>query len=448
VNQNSFLNMLSRACNKAQFIEPNYASTFFSYLGLRAGASKLVNVDGTELNADEMKEMASSFAPTRNRERSYEIRDGLAVLPVSGTLLHKYGYIQPRSGATGYDGIIARLNEAIADPEVKAVMLDFDSPGGEAAGCFDATQMIRKMRDIKPIYALCYDTMCSAAMALGSACTERWITQSGNAGSVGVVVAHANYDKHFENEGVEITLMHSGAHKIDGNPYESLSPEVKARIQAKLDKNRAQFSKIVADNIGMSVDAVMATEAQVYQGQEAVDIGFADRLVNGVEAVPLLIDIIKTKSNTGITMPQSTQAAASQPNTQASASQGNGEVATNEQLEAARLEGATQERARCQTILTHEEALSRTAMASHLAFSTAMSADEAVGLLKVSPVMATLESTKEDSQQSQLQDALTTAMGQTEQPNLQTSGDSDSLSADQQAENELLSAHTKLTGVK
>ncbi|MFT7565823.1 MAG: signal peptide peptidase SppA [Pseudoalteromonas distincta] len=448
MNQNSFLNMLSRACNKAQFIEPNYASTFFSYLGLRAGASKLVNVDGTELNADEMKEMASSFAPTRNRERSYEIRDGLAVLPVSGTLLHKYGYIQPRSGATGYDGIIARLNEAIADPEVKAVMLDFDSPGGEAAGCFDATQMIRKMRDIKPIYALCYDTMCSAAMALGSACTERWITQSGNAGSVGVVVAHANYDKHFENEGVEITLMHSGAHKIDGNPYESLSPEVKARIQAKLDKNRAQFSKIVADNIGMSVDAVMATEAQVYQGQEAVDIGFADRLVNGVEAVPLLIDIIKTKSNTGITMPQSTQAAASQPNTQASASQGNGEVATNEQLEAARLEGATQERARCQTILTHEEALSRTAMASHLAFSTAMSADEAVGLLKVSPVMATLESTKEDSQQSQLQDALTTAMGQTEQPNLQTSGDSDSLSADQQAENELLSAHTKLTGVK
>lgn len=448
MNQNSFLNMLSRACNKAQFIEPNYASTFFSYLGLRAGASKLVNVDGTELNADEMKEMASSFAPTRNRERSYEIQDGLAVLPVSGTLLHKYGYIQPRSGATGYDGIIARLNEAIADPEVKAVMLDFDSPGGEAAGCFDATQMIRKMRDIKPIYALCYDTMCSAAMALGSACTERWITQSGNAGSVGVVVAHANYDKHFENEGVEITLMHSGAHKIDGNPYESLSTEVKARIQAKLDKNRAQFSKIVADNIGMSLDAVMATEAQVYQGQEAVEIGFADRLVNGVEAVPLLIDIIKTKSNTGITMPQSTQAAASQPNTQASASQGNGEVATNEQLEAARLEGATQERARCQTILTHEEALSRTSMASHLAFSTAMSADEAVALLKVSPVMATLESTKEDSQQSQLKDALTTAMGQTEQPNLQTSGDSDSLSADQKAENELLSAHTKLTGVK
>lgn len=443
MNQNSFLNMLSRACNKAQFIEPNYASTFFSYLGLRAGASKLVNVDGTELNADEMKEMASSFAPTRNRERSYEIRDGLAVLPVSGTLLHKYGYIQPRSGATGYDGIIARLNEAISDPEVKAVMLDFDSPGGEAAGCFDATQMIRKMRDIKPIYALCYDTMCSAAMALGSACTERWITQSGNAGSVGVVVAHANYDKHFENEGVEITLMHSGAHKIDGNPYESLSTEVKARIQAKLDKNRAQFSKIVADNIGMSVEAVMATEAQVYQGQEAVDIGFADRLVNGVEAIPLLIDIIKTKSNTGKTMPQSTQAAASQPTTQA-----NGEVATNEQLEAARLEGATQERARCQTILTHEEALSRTAMASHLAFSTAMSADDAVELLKVSPVMATLESTKEDSQQGQLQDALTTAMGQTEQPNLQTSGDSDSLSADQKAENELLSAHTKLTGVK
>ncbi|NRA78327.1 MAG: S49 family peptidase [Pseudoalteromonas sp.] len=447
MNHNSFLNMLSRACNKAQFIEPNYASTFFSYLGLRAGASKLVNADGTELNADEMKEMASSFAPTRNRERSYEVRDGLAVLPVSGTLLHKYGYLQPRSGATGYDGIIARLNEAISDPEVKAVMLDFDSPGGEAAGCFDATQMIRKMRDIKPIYALCYDTMCSAAMALGSACTERWITQSGNAGSVGVVVAHANYEKHLENEGVEITLMHSGAHKIDGNPYESLSVEVKTRIQAKLDKNRAQFSKIVADNIGMSVEAVLATEAKVYQGQEAVDIGFADRLVNGVEAIPLLIDIIKTKSDTGTTMPKSIQAAASQSNTQASTSQGSGET-TNEQLEAARLEGAAQERARCQTILTHEEAISRPSMASHLAFKTEMGADDAVELLKASPAMATLESTGSDPQTNQMKDGLTHAMSEIEQPNLQTTGDSDSLSADQKAESELLSAHTKLTGAK
>lgn len=448
MNQNSFLNMLSRACNKAQFIEPNYASTFFSYLGLRAGASKLVNVDGTELNADEMKEMASSFAPTRNRERSYEIRDGLAVLPVSGTLLHKYGYIQPRSGATGYDGIIARLNEAISDPEVKAVMLDFDSPGGEAAGCFDATQMIRKMRDIKPIYALCYDTMCSAAMALGSACTERWITQSGNAGSVGVVIAHANYEKHLENEGVEITLMHSGANKIDGNPYESLPADVKTRIQAKLDKNRAHFSKIVADNIGMSVDAVMATEAQTYQGQEAVDIGFADRLVNGIEAIPLLIDIIKTKSNTGIIMAKGTQSAALQPATQANAELSSSENVTSEQLESARLEGATEERARCKTILTHEEALSRSAMASHLAFNTAMGADEAVALLQVSPVMATLESTKDDSQQSQLQDGLTTAMAKTEQPNLETTGDSESLSADQLSENALLASHTKLTGVK
>lgn len=439
--------MLSRACNKAQFIEPTYASTFFSYLGLRAGASKLINIDGTELNIGEMKEMASSFTPTSTRERSYELVDGLAVLPVSGTLLHKYGYIRPRSGATGYDGILSRLSEAMDDPEVKAVMLDFDSPGGEAAGCFDATQMIRKMRDIKPIYALCYDTMCSAAMALGSACTERWITQSGVAGSVGVVVAHANYEKHLENEGVEITLMHSGAHKVDGNPYEALSSEVQQRIQAKLDKNRQQFSKIVAENIGMSLEAVMATEAKTYQGQEAVDIGFADKLVNGAEAVSLLVEIIQTQSNTGKNMKQGTQTVLEATTAGLSAELAATGVEANE-IAAARLEGASMERARCQAILTCEDAVNRISMATHLAFSTSLSTDEALGLLKASPAMATLESTASKSQTDTLKDALSSAMNQTGQPDLQTVGDSDSLSADEVEQNDLLSAHTKLTGMK
>ena len=283
--------------------------------------------------------------------------------------------------------------------------------------------------------------MCSAAMAIGSACTERWITQSGVAGSVGVLVAHASYEKQLEDNGIEITLVHSGAHKVDGNPYESLPDAVKAKLQAKLDKNRAVFAKIVADNIGMSVEAVMATEALTYQGQEAVDIGFADRLVNGVEAVPLLIDIINTKSETGNIMPKGTQAAASQPLTQAGAPAAAVEALSAQGLEAARLEGATAERERCHEILTHPEAQSRMAMAVHLATGTSMSAEEAVKLLELSPASATLESTEEDAHQ-QLTDGLSAAMDSTEQPNLQVTGDSTSLSADESDMNDLLSAHT------
>lgn len=60
--------------------------------------------------------------------RSYQITDGIAVLPVSGTLVSKTRSLQPYSGMTGYNGIIARLQQAISDPGVDGILLDMDTP--------------------------------------------------------------------------------------------------------------------------------------------------------------------------------------------------------------------------------------------------------------------------------------------------------------------------------
>src|SRR5690606_39452839 len=57
-------------------------------------------------------------------------------------------------------------------------------------------------------------------------------------GSVGVVMAHASYEDYLEQEGIKVTLIHSGAHKTDGNPYEDLPGEVLERFQADTDTLR------------------------------------------------------------------------------------------------------------------------------------------------------------------------------------------------------------------
>ncbi|OUL59259.1 S49 family peptidase [Pseudoalteromonas ulvae] len=455
MSENSFAHILSRACNQAQFIEPTYANTFFSYLGQRAGAHSLVDINGDTLSQADMQVQAASFSNPRERERPYQVQNGLAILPVSGTLLHKYGYINPRSGSTGYDGILARIDDAINDPEIKAIMLDIDSPGGEAAGCFDAANRIKQMSQIKPIYALCYDTMCSAAMAIGSACTERWITQSGRAGSVGVVIAHASYEEKLKTDGVKITLIHSGKHKVDGNPYQDLSADVLGKIQANLDKNRDLFAELVASNIGMSKQAVLDTEARVYQGQEAVDIGFANKVVNGFDAIPQLLDIInstsfKTNQTTGVAMSLKTNeapAAGSATQAGAQATAPTAEQTAEQATAQTPAQAAAAERERCQSILTAPDAQGKSAMATHLAFNTSMSVDDAVALLKVSPAeQATAEQASVPAQQ--MADALTTAMASTEQPNLETTGDADELSADQKAEQQLLASFSAATGAK
>ncbi|MBF4406305.1 hypothetical protein EAY15_24370, partial [Vibrio anguillarum] len=102
---------------------------------------------------------------------------------------------------------------------------------------------------------------CSAGQALSSACSRRLITQTGVAGSVGVVMMHANMEELMKNRGAEITLIHSGAHKVDGNPYEKLPDDVRANLQSELDNTRQLFAQKVATNIGMDVQKVLDTEA-------------------------------------------------------------------------------------------------------------------------------------------------------------------------------------------
>ena len=71
--------------------------------------------------------------------------------------------------------------------QVRGVLLDIDSPGGQAAGAFDCAEMIYRLRQQKPVWALCNDTACSAAMLLASACSRRLVTQTSRIGSIGAV---------------------------------------------------------------------------------------------------------------------------------------------------------------------------------------------------------------------------------------------------------------------
>ncbi len=71
------------------------------------------------------------------RDTGYDVVQGIAVIPVTGTLVAKLGSMRPYSGMTGYDGIRASLSIAMSDPKVKAIAFDMESPGGEVAGCFD-----------------------------------------------------------------------------------------------------------------------------------------------------------------------------------------------------------------------------------------------------------------------------------------------------------------------
>ncbi len=371
----NYQHLAARTFNQPLLLEPAYARVFFSALSERFGTERLIDATtGQQLAGEELKQLASSWDnESRQTPKSYRVERGIAVLPVTGTLVHKFGYMQPVSGMTGYDGIAARLQQAVADPSVKGILLDIDSPGGEVSGAFDTADLIARAREHKPVWCLASDMACSAGYLLASSCSRRLITQTGVVGSIGVVVAHRSVEKALELAGVDVTLIYAGSHKVDGNPYSALPEDVRAQIQASIDSTREQFAQKVADYTGLKKSRVLATEAAMYTGQDAIKAGLADQVVNYADAIQTMADALNT-TKPELFMTTTTATAEDQIPT-----------LTAEQISA---QAASAELARVMSIIGCEEAKGREEQAKTLAAIPGMTLDQARSVLAAAPQTA------------------------------------------------------------
>lgn len=341
----------------------------------------------------------------KNQYRPYPLTDeGLAIISVYGTLYHKEtwaGYYY-----TGYESINRRHAIAEEDPEVKAIVLDINSNGGEVAGCFECVDDLVKKKT-KPLYAMVDNKAHSAGYAVATAADKIYMTRTGSVGSIGVVTAHMDYSKRMKDLGVKPTLLFAGKQKVDGNPYEALPREVKDRIDARLNVIYEVFVSTVSKNRGMDADTVRATEAGVFSADNALDVGLADAITSPAEMYEALkIELIGSQQEEYV-MSSDTQGpdASSQgpsPEDMASAKQ----QGHTEGLTA----GAKAERQRIQDILACDEAQTRPAAAQQIAMTTDMPLEQATTFLKGLPEEKS-QSEEPDSASSQ-GNAFSEAMSQ------------------------------------
>jgi signal peptide peptidase SppA len=208
--------------------------------------------------------------------------EGVAVIPVCGTLMKRNSWMSSLSGFSSYAGLAKAATQAQTDSLVKAILFDIDSPGGSTHGCFELSDLIYGMRGNKPVWGVANDLAASAAYALGSACDRLFLTRTAGVGSIGVFALHCDQSSADEQVGVKFTYIFAGAKKTDGNPHEPLSKSARADIQAEVDRENDIFIATVARNRGFAQATpkkIAATEAGVF---------FADN------ALPLLADEVGT----------------------------------------------------------------------------------------------------------------------------------------------------------
>lgn len=429
---------LSRMHLREQAIAEQYQPAFAADMQQLAKADPEIE---NEKFLARRSDMCEAFGFTRTQqEKPFAFANGVAIIPVSGTLINRFGgswggYI------TGYNFIRRLHNAAIMDDDVKMIIHDHNSNGGEAAGCFELSDDIYASRGKKPILAVVDSNCYSASYALASAADKIIVTPSGGVGSIGVVAMHVDMSKMLEDVGVKITFIHSGEHKVDGNPYEALSPEVKKDIQKGVDKSRAVFVKTVARNRGLDEKVVHDTEARTYRAEDALALGLIDAIAPPSSAVQAYLDEseasddsqpqLKTESHMTIT-----------PEQLAAAEKAAGEKAS--------ADARTAEKARMSGILGCEEAKGREPLANHLAMNTDMSLDAAKGILAASPTAAAAPAAanKKDEQGNRFDEA----MNKVEHPNVRTEGGGKDGQDDEQKEratavSRILASQAAATGV-
>jgi signal peptide peptidase SppA len=202
--------------------------------------------------------------------------EGIAVIPIHGSLVKRSLGMEAASGLTSYGEIAAMLDAALADPQVSGILLDIDSPGGEASGSFELARRVREVAAKKPIWAVANDAAYSAAYAIAASAQRLFVTETGGVGSVGVIALHVDQSVKDAKDGYHYTAITAGAHKNDYSPHEPLSDAAKTELQGEVDRLYAIFTEHVAAMRGLDLDAVRATEAGLFFGSNAVTQGLAD----------------------------------------------------------------------------------------------------------------------------------------------------------------------------
>ena len=211
--------------------------------------------------------------------RPYELLDGgIAVIPISGALSKADRWW---SMGSSYASIGNQVRQAVDDASVRAILLDVDSPGGDASGVQELSTVIAAADATKPVYAWADGQCCSAAYWLASTARILAVNPTTEVGSIGVVGVHCESSQAAESAGYKFTVIRAGKEKAYGNSYEPLSPEALASIQSRFDGLYALFTQEVAAHRGL--DATQAgqwAEGKVFLAQAGLDAGLIDRIQN------------------------------------------------------------------------------------------------------------------------------------------------------------------------
>lgn len=221
---------------------------------------------------------------------------GVAILPLFGIIAQRVNMIMSFSGGTSTEKFTNDFRSLIEDPDVGAIVINVDSPGGGVFGTPELAQEIFEARGKKPVVAVANSVAASAAYWIASAAGELAVTPGGEIGSIGVYAVHRDFSEAEARDGIKSTFIKAGRLKTAGNELEPLSEEARNYLQSNVDRYYDMFTGAVARHRGVKIDDVKGGfgEGGMVGAKEAVKAGMADRVATLDETIIRMLRQIST----------------------------------------------------------------------------------------------------------------------------------------------------------
>ena len=263
-----FAQVAQRVFNTPLMYDPRKAEAFLHGLGSRIAGDAVVitNPAGAvdHIAGSDGRPLAGKLGGrlervyTRHNVLPFAMVENIAIIEVEGTLVHKGGWVGNNSGETSYQGLQAQIAMARKSPQVKGVVFEYDSYGGEVSGAFETAAALAQLSREKPTISILTDFAYSAGYLLASQSRQIVLPRFGG----------------------------TGEKKAEGNPYEPLGSETAEKWQRQADVMRTEFAGVVAQGRSKRISKAkaLATEAGVFDASEAVAMGLVDAIGDPLEA--------------------------------------------------------------------------------------------------------------------------------------------------------------------
>ena len=216
----------------------------------------------------------------------------IAVLNLTGTI---QDIAATPFTAEGYNHqfFLDMIDQAADDPNVKAIVLEVDSPGGAVT---ETAEIHRKLVELKenydkPIYVSMGNMAASGGYYISAPADKIFAEASTLTGSIGVIMQSLNFAGLAEQYGIEFNTIKSGKHKDIMSPAREMTEEEHDIMQSMIDEMYDDFVDVIVDGRDLSESHVREVgDGRIYTGKQAIEVGLVDEIGSRDDTIFQMID--------------------------------------------------------------------------------------------------------------------------------------------------------------